>query len=63
MGFMCQERYKRFEDVASGRVIAVEEPARDAAANGRRAHRCSVLGWPIDFSRAEALLIASRRPR
>ena len=33
-----------------------------AAASGRRAHhRCSVLGCPcrIDFSRAEALLIAS----
>jgi len=33
-----------------------------AAASGRRAHhRCSVLGWPwrIDFSRAEATLIAS----
>ena len=33
-----------------------------AAASGRRAHhRCSVLGWPwrMDFSRAEALLIAS----
>src|ERR1035437_9379829 len=33
-----------------------------AAANGRRAHhRCNVLGCPcrIDFSRAEALLMAS----
>ena len=34
-----------------------------AAASGRRAHhRCSVVGWPwrMDFSRAEATLIASR---
>ena len=43
-------------------TICAKMTAR-AAANGRRAHhRCRVLGWPwrIDFSRADARLMASR---
>ena len=42
-------------------TIGAKMTAR-AAASGRRAHhRCSVLGWPwrIDFSRAQAMLMAS----
>ena len=48
---------------AEGSSTSDDHSTARAAANGRRAHhRCKVEGWPcrIDFSRAEALLIASK---
>jgi hypothetical protein len=60
--FSCASSVGNLSGCADGSATICAKITARAAANGRRAHqRCSVLGcpWRIDFSRAEALLMAS----
>ena len=61
--FSCASSVGKMSGWLDGSSTICAKITARAAASGRRAHqRCSVLGcpWRMDFSRADALLIASK---